>query len=423
MARQDVKDEVLYLRAAGLDLGKKFLLACVRTPCAKRPGTWTLETERFETTGADLRRLMAWLLERRVEVVVLEATSDYWRHLYYTLQPHLNLMLVNPAHLKGIRGRKSDPSDAAFLARAGASGMVMGSFVPEREIRELRHLTRRRTQLITARGMEAQRLEKELEDTGMKLSSVLSDITGASGRAILNALIDGERDPHVLAELAIRRARSKIPALIQALDGSFTEHHAFMCRHYLDEIDHLTAVADQLDARIISLLARLERNTDVENLDSIPGIGPAAAQIIIAETGGDMAQFATAGHLASWIGVCPGMNESAGVAKSGRTRPGNSNLKRLLGIAAMSVSRSKDGYLSAYYRRIAARRGRQRALVAVMHKLAVAIWHILHNKTRYQDLGTDYFTRRDPERAMRRMTKEANRIGLTVRFEPITATA
>ncbi len=205
-----MKDEVLYLRAAGVDLGKKFLLACVRTPGAKRVGTWSLETERFGTTPAGIRRLLAWLLERQVEVVVLEATSDYWRHLYYTLQPHLNLMLVNPAHLKGIRGRKSDPSDAAFLARAGASGMVMGSFVPEREIRELRGLTRRRTELVTVRGQEAQRLEKELEDTGMKLSSVLSDITGAGGRAILSALIDGERDPGALAELAVRRARSKI---------------------------------------------------------------------------------------------------------------------------------------------------------------------------------------------------------------------
>jgi transposase len=421
VARQDVKDEVIYLRAAGLDLGKRFLLACVRTPCPKRPGTWSLETERFGTTSAEARRLLAWLLEHRVEVVVLEATSDYWRHVYYTLQPHLNLMLVNPAHLKGIRGRKSDPSDAAFLARAGASGMVMGSFVPAQEIRELRDLTRRRTQLITARGQEAQRLEKELEDTGMKLSTVICDITGATGRAIINALIGGERDRETLADLAIRRARSKIPALIEALDGEFTEHHAFMCRHYLDEIDHLTAAADRLDARITALLARLEHNEDVDNLNTIPGIGPAAAQIIIAETGGDMAHFATAGHLASWIGVCPGMNESAGVTKSARTRHGNRNLKRLLGIAAMSVTRNKDTYLSAYYRRLAARRGRQRALVAVMHKLTIAIWHILRDKTRYQDLGADYFTRRDPERAMRRMTKEANRLGLTVRFEPITA--
>jgi transposase len=423
VARQDVKDEVIYLRAAGLDLGKRFLLACVRTPCSTRPGTWSLETERFETAPAEIRRLLAWLLERQVEVVVLEATSDYWRHVYYTLQPQLNLMLVNPAHLKGIRGRKSDPSDAAFLARAGASGMVMASFVPGREIRELRDLTRRRTQLVTARGMEAQRLEKELEDTGMKLSSVLSDITGATGRAILNALIGGERDPQALADLAVRRARRKIPVLIEALDGEFTEHHAFMCRHFLDEIEHLTAVIDQLDRRIAALLTRLGRDKDIENLDSIPGVGPAGAQVIIAETGGDMAQFATAGHLASWIGVCPGMNESAGVTKSARTRNGNSNLKRLLGVAAMAVTRNKDCYLAAYYRRIAARRGRQRALIAVMHKLAIAIWHILRNKTRYQDLGADYFTRRDPERAMRRMTKEANRLGLTVRFEPITATA
>ncbi|MDX3620033.1 IS110 family transposase [Streptomyces europaeiscabiei] len=417
-----MKDEVIYLRAAGLDLGKRFLVACVRTPAASRAGTWSLETERFETTAAEIRRLLAWLLERRVEVVVLEATSDYWRHLYYTLQPQLNLMLVNPAHLKGIRGRKSDPSDAAFLARAGASGMVMGSFVPRREIRELRDLTRCRTEVITARGREAQRLEKELEDTGMKLSSVISDITGATGRAIINALIQGERDPGTLADLAVRRARSKIPALTEALEGTFTEHHAFMCRHYLDELDHLTAVVEHLDARIAALLARLSRDQDVDRLDTIPGIGRAAAQIIIAETGGDMAQFATAGHLASWIGVCPGMNESAGVNKSGRTRSGNSSLKRILGVAAMAVSRSKDTYLSTYYRRIASRRGSLRALVAVMHKLAIAIWHVLHDKTDYHDLGADYFTRRDPERAMRRMTKEANRLGLTIRFEPIEAT-
>ncbi|MFD0111819.1 transposase [Streptomyces sp. NPDC058320] len=195
-----------------------------------------------------------------------------------------------------------------------------------------------------------------------------------------------------------------------------------MCRHYLDEIDHLTPTADQLDQRITALLTRLEHNKDVENLDTIPGIGPAAAEIISAETGGDMAQFATVGHLACWIGVCPGMNESAGVTKSARTRNGNCNLKRLLGIAAMSVTRNKDCYLSAYYRRIAARRRRQRALVAVMHKLAFAIWHILRHKTRYQDLGADYFTRRAPERTMRRMTKEANRLGLTVRFEPIATT-
>uniref|UniRef100_UPI00037CF3C6 IS110 family transposase n=1 Tax=Embleya scabrispora TaxID=159449 RepID=UPI00037CF3C6 len=224
---EGVQDEGIHLRSAGLDLGKRFLLACVRTPSLKRRGSWSLETERFGTTRAEVRCLPARLLERRADVVVMEATSDYWRSVYYVLQPQLKLMLVNPAHPKGIRGRKTDPNDAAFLARAGASGMVMASFVPERGIRELRGLTRRRTELVRAAGWEAQRLEKELEDTGMKLSSVLSDITGVTGRAILKALVAGERDPHRLADLAVARARNRIPVLVAALDGEFTDHHAF----------------------------------------------------------------------------------------------------------------------------------------------------------------------------------------------------
>jgi transposase len=421
MARQDVIDEVLYLRSAGLDLGKRFLLACVRVPNPKRRGTWSLETERFGTTPAEVRRLLAWLSEHRVELVVMEATSDYWRPVYYTLQESLNLMLVNPAHLKGIRGRKTDPNDAAFLARAGASGMVMASFVPPRAIRELRDLARRRTEVVVARGQEAQRLEKELEDTGMKLTSVLTDVTGLSSRRILEALIDGDRDVHRLAQLSFGAARKKIPALIAALDGMFTDHHAFMCRHYLDQIDHLDAVVALLDQRIANLMS--DHDQDVENLDTIPGIGRRAAEIIIAETGGDMAPFARAANLASWIGVCPGMNESAGVAKSGHTRDGNGNLKRVLGVAAMAAIKQKNSYYGVYYRRIASRRGRQRALVAVMHKLTVAIWHVLHDKVNHQDLGADYFTKRDPQRAIRRMIREANALGMTVRFDPIAGTA
>jgi len=418
MNRQDVKDEVIYLQSAGVDLGKRFLVACVRTPSPKREGTWTLETERFGTTRAEIQRLLAWLSERQVEVVVMEATSDYWRAVCYLLQPHLNLMLVNPAHLKGIRGRKSDPSDAAFLARAGASGMVMGSFVPERRIRELRDLTRRRTEIVRAAGREAQRLEKELEDTGMKLSSVLSNVVGASGRAILEALVRGERDRDRLADLTRGKARSKITELVLALDGDFTAHHAFMVRHFLDEIDRLNALVAAFDLRIATMLA--DRQADLDRLDSIPGIGRLAAEIIFAETGGDMTRFASAQHLASWIGVCPGQNESAGVNMSGRTRQGNSSLKRVLGTVAMSAIRDKNSYLSVFYRRIAARRGGKRALVAVMHKITIAIWHVLRDHAPYRDLGADYFARRNPERAMRRMTKEANSLGLTIRFEPIT---
>lgn len=419
MTRQDVKDEVIHLRSAGVDLGKRLLLACARTPSPARTGTWRLETERFGTTRAELRRLLAWLVEREVEVVVMEATSDYWRGVYYLLQPHLNLMLVNPAHLKGIRGRKTDPNDAAFLARAGASGMVMASFVPERAVRELRDLTRRRSEIVRAAGWEAQRLEKELEDTGMKLTSVLTDVTGVSGRAILEALIAGERDPEQLAGLAVGKARAKIPALIEAVDGDFTDHHAFMIRHYLDEIDRLRSTTTAFDTRIATLLT--EREQDLDLLDTIPGVGRLAAEVILAETGGDMTQFATAQHLASWIGVCPGQNESAGISKSGRTRHGNSNLKRLLGVAAMAAIRNKASYLSVFFRRVSARRGGKRALVAVMHKIAIAIWHVLNDHAPYRELGADYFTKRDPARAMRRMTKEANSLGLTIRFDPIMA--
>jgi transposase len=343
-----------------------------------QPGRWSLEIQRFATTPGDIRRLLGWLVERQVEVVVLEATSDYWRCVYYTLQEQLNLMLVNPAHLRGIRGRKTDPSDAAFLARAGASGMVIGSFVPERSVRELRDLTRRRTELTVTRGQEIQRLEKELEDTGMKLTSVITNVVGVTGRAIVEALIGGERDPRTLADLAAGRARKKTADLVSALDGTFTNHHAWMCRHYLDQIGHLDRLITVLDERITTLTRN--HDNDLDNLDTLPGVGRRAAEVILAETGGNMAQFATAGHLASWIGVCPGMNESARVNTSGK------------------------------------------ALVAVMHKLAIAIWHILHDQTTFHDLGSDYFTKRDPVRAMKRMTREANSLGLTIRFDPIPQT-
>lgn len=254
----------------------------------------------------------------------------------------------------------------------------------------------------------------------MKLSSVLSNIVGTSGRAILEALIGGERDPHRLADMARAKARRKIPELIEALDGDFTEHHAFMVRHYLDQIDHLNGLVATLDQRISQALA--DRQQELDHLDTIPGVGQLAAEVIIAETGGDMRRFTSAQHLASWIGVCPGHNESAGVNKSGRSRPGNSNLKRLLGTAAMAAIRDKRSYLAAFYRRIAARRGGKRALVAVMHKLAIAIWHVLHEQQPYRDPGADYFTRRNPDRALRRMTKEANSLGFTVRFDPVPAT-
>jgi transposase len=422
VAKSIVHDEVLYLRAAGVDVGKRFVVVCVRAPGVRRSGTWALETERFDTVPAEMRRLAAWLVERGVEVVALEATSDYWRCVLYPLQDAgLNLMLVNPAHLRGIKGRKSDPSDAAFLARAAASGMVMASFVPERSVREMREVTRRRAEVGVDRAREINRLEKELEDTGMKLTGVLTDVTGVSSRRILAALIDGQRDPSVLADLAVANARKKIPDLVEALDGTFTAHHARMCAHFLAQIDHLAAVSADLDRWIADLLRAAGRERDLANLDTVPGIAENAAAVILAETGGDMAFFPTPKHLASWIGVCPGLNESAGVVKSAHIRRGNTNLKRILGVAAMAAIRAKDTYYGAYYRRLAARRGNQRALVAVMHKIVIAIWHILHDHVPFQDLGAEALTRRDPQRTIRQITRQANALGLTVRFDPIEA--
>jgi transposase len=420
VARVEIRDEVLFLRAAGVDVGKRFVVVCVRTPNLRRSGTWSLETERFECVPGEMRRLAGWLAERAVEVVALEATSDYWRCVFYPLQDAgLNLVLVNPAHLHGVKGRKSDPSDAAFLARAAASGMVMASFVPDRAVRELRELTRRRTELGVERTREIQRLEKQLEDTGMKLTSVLTDVTGVSSRRILEALIAGERDPERLADLTVKTARKKIPDLVLALDGTFTGHHARMCAHFLGQIDHLASLIADLDGWIAGLLRAAGRDRDLENLDTIPGVAATAAQVIFSETGGDMAHFQTPGHLASWIGVCPGMNESAGVNKSAHIRHGNANLKRILGTAAMAAIRVKDSYLAAYYRRIAARRGNQRALVAVMHKIVIAVWHVLHDHVPYRDLGAEHFTRANPERAIKRIIRQANALGLTVRFDPI----
>jgi transposase len=260
-------------------------------------------------------------------------------------------------------------------------------------------------------------LEKELEDTGMKLTSVITNVVGTTGRAIIDALIAGERDPRVLAGLAVGWARKKTLDLVAALDGTFTDHHGWMCRHYLDQIEHLDRLVGQLDQRVADLTAG--HDDDIGNLDSLPGVGRRAAEVILAETGGDMTRFATAGHLASWIGVCPGMNESAGVTMSGRTRSGNANLKRILGVAALAALRDRNSYYGVYYRRIAARRGGKKALVAVMRELAIAIWHVLHDKATFTDLGAGYFTKRDPERAMKRMIREANSLGLTVRFDPL----
>ena len=412
--------ELLHERCAALDIGKKDLKACVRTPSPKGKRSRRQEIRTFATTTNALLELRDWLVAEQVSLVVVEATGDYWRGAFYLLEDQLNVILVNAAHAKGLPGRKTDVCDAAWLCQLGECGLLRASFVPPEPIRQLRDLTRYRTTLTAERSREAQRLEKELEDAGIKLSSVATDITGVSGRAILAALIDGERDPQVLAEMAKTRMRPKIPHLVQALTGNFGEHHAFLCRLHLQRIDELTAAIAELSARIAEQMRPFARQ--LEHLMTIPGVGQTVAEVIVAETGTDMGRFRTGANLASWAGVCPGHHESAGKRKSGKTRHGDRWLTGALGTAAMAAARTKDTtYLGARYRRLIRRVGKKKALVAVQHSILIAVWHMLANDVDYTDLGADYFARLDPERAMRRIIRQANSLGFTVRFDPIQA--
>jgi transposase len=412
--------ELLHERCAALDIGKRDLKACVRAPSPKGKRSRRQDIRTFATTTNALLALRDWLVAEQVSLVVMEATGDYWRGAFYLLEDCLNVILVNAAHAKGLPGRKTDVCDAAWLCQMGECGLLRASFVPPEPIRHLRDLTRYRTTLAAERTREAQRLEKELEDAGIKLSTVATDILGVSGRAMLTALIDGERDVRVLAEMAKARMRPKIPQLVEALTGNFGEHHAFLCRLHLERIDQLSASILALSSRIEEQMRPFTRQLD--QLTTIPGVGQSVAEVIIAETGGDMSRFPTAAHLASWAGVCPGHHESAGKRRSGKTRHGNRWLVSALGTAAMAAARTKDTtYLGARYRRLAPRLGKKKAIVAVEHSILTAIWHMLTDDIGYHDLGGDYFARLDPERAMRRIVQQANALGFTVRFDPIQA--
>ncbi|WP_328870272.1 IS110 family transposase [Streptomyces sp. NBC_00287] len=413
--------DVLHERCAGVDISKKDAKACVRSPSTKRRGSFTNETTTWGSTTNAVLALRDHLLAAEVTLVVIEATSDYWKPFYYLLAEDLNVILVNARQVKNLPGRKTDVSDAAWLAQLGAHGLVRPSFVPPAPVRELRDLTRARTQMTRERGQIVQRLEKLLEDTGIKLAAVASDIMGVSGRAMLEALIAGERDPQTLADLAKRKLRNKIPELTEALTGRFLHHHAFLTRLHLDHYDQLTDAIGQLDTRIEEAMAPFRPALDL--LDTIPGINQAVAEVIIAETGGDMARFTTAKHLASWAGVCPGHQESAGRIKNTKVRPGNPYLKGALGLAAFGAVRTNNTYLQARYKRLTARRGPLRALVAVEHSIITAIWHMLTDNVPYHELGGTYFARRDPERATRRAITALNQLGYTVTLNPIEGAA
>jgi transposase len=409
--------DILHERCAGLDISKRDAKVCVRSPNPRRRATFTTETTTWASTTNAVLDLREHLIAAQVTLVVIEATSDYWKPFFYLLSEGLNVILVNARQAKNLPGRKTDVSDAAWLAQLGAYGLLRASFVPPEPVRELRDLTRARTHATRERGKVVQRLEKLLEDSGIKLSAVASDIMGVSGRAMLEALIAGQRDPEQLADLAKRRMRSRIPELTEAMEGRFREHHAFLARLYLDQYDQLTIMLGKLSGRIEEAMAPFRPVLDL--LDTIPGISRAVAEVIVAETGGDMTRFPTAKHLASWAGVCPGHHESAGRSKNTKVRPGNPYLKGALGIAAMGAARTNDSYLQARYRRLTARRGVMKALVAVEHSIITAIWHMLTTNSPYHDLGGSYFTQRDPERATRRAITQLNQLGYSVTLNPL----
>ncbi|MHB2027853.1 MAG: IS110 family RNA-guided transposase [Acidimicrobiales bacterium] len=411
--------DIVHYRCAGLDISKRDVKACVRVQQPDQARAKSKVTTWGSTTNAILE-LREFLVAEEVTLVVMEATSDYWKPFYYLLdEGPFEVMLVNARHVKNLPGRKTDVSDAAWLAQLGAHGLVRPSFVPPEPIRQLRDLTRARTIVIRERSREIQRLQKLLEDAGVKLSSVATTITGPSGRSMLEALIAGVRDPDVLAELARGRLRAKIPELTEALTGRFNEHHAFLVRLHLEAIDHRTEAIDELTARIELMIEPFRAARDL--LETIPGISTRAADVIVAETGADMSRFPTAKHLASWAGVCPGSNESAGRVKSTHTRPGNPYLKGVLGIAALSAIRSSDTYYCAKYRRIASRRGPIRAVVAVEHSMLTAIWNMLQGGESFTDPGGDYYTRLRPERAKNRALQQLRQLGFTVTLEPSVA--
>ena len=407
--------DVVHERAAGIDISKRDAKVAVRVP-GKRSGSYTTTVKTFGATTAQVLALVDYLLDQRVTTVVMEATSDYWKPFYYVMEDKLPAMLVNAKHARNIPGRKSDVSDAAWLAQLGAHGLLRASFIPPEPVRHLRDLTRARSMAARDRARIVQKAGEVPRIVRDQLSAVATDLTGVSARAMLEALVAGERDPKVLADLAKRTLRHKIPALIEALQGRFTEHHAFMVSQYLAQLDTQQATIDALTARIETVIAPFAEARDA--LVTIPGISQTVADVIIAETGADMTVFPTAGHLASWAGGCPGLNESAGRVESAHTRHGNAHLKAALGVAAMSASRTNNTYLAARYRRIATRRGPVRAIVAIARTILTAVWNMLTHHTTYTDLGGDYYTRRDPIRAKHKAIRQLKALGYQVTVHP-----
>jgi transposase len=406
--------ETLLFHCAGLDVHKDNVVACVRHQSPQGRARSTVRT--FSTLTAGLLELADWLTQEGVTQVAMESTGVYWKPVYHILEGSFTLLLVNAQHIKQVPGRKTDVKDCEWIAQLLQCGLLKGSFIPPAPIRELRDLTRQRSQLVGERTRAANRIQKVLEDANIKLASVASDVLGMSGRAMLLALIGGETDPEKLAELSKGRLREKLPQLRQALRGRVTEHHRFLLRLLLQQVSFLEGQQEQLEGRITEVLGPFEEK--VQRLIEVPGISRTVAEVILAEVGTDLQTFPSEGHLASWVGLCPGNDTSAGKRRSGKTSKGSRWLKVALVQAAWAASRSKKTYLAVRFRRLA-RRGKKRALVAVAHTLLGIIYKVLKEGLRFRELGEDYYDRRRGEHLARRLVQRLEQMGHKVTLEPV----
>jgi transposase len=417
--------QVLYERCAAVDVGKNVIAVAVRVPGDGPEGRRTVKRT-FKAYYGVLKQAARWLTEQGVTHVVMEATGVYSMPVYHALVEHgrfERVLVCNAGHVRNVPGRKTDLSDAEWLAQLLECGLVRGSFIPPAEIKAVRDVLRYRTKLVESHTSELQRLGNVLQDAGIKIDSVASSLTTKSARAMVEALIDGERRPGVLADLALGRMRAKLADLAAAVEGRFDDHHALMCRLHLEHLDQLEAMLAKLDRQVEEMMQPFRAQQDL--LKSIPGIAELASAAVISEIGVEVGDYFPSGeHLASWTGLCPGNHESAGKRYRGRRRKGNQHLQPVLVECAWAAVRT-DGYLRAFYRRSVMKFGgfrspaaKKKAIIAVAHKLAVIIWHVMATGRPYHDLGADYFTTRlDPEIETRRLVAKLQALGHTVTLE------
>jgi len=408
--------EVVHERCCGLDVHKKTVVACLVTP--GRGGQPTREVRTFSTMTRALLDLSDWLVASGCTHAAMESTGSYWKPVYNLLEASFELLVVNAQHMKAVPGRKTDVKDAEWIADLLRHGLLRPSFIPSRPERELRELTRYRTSLQQERAAEVNRLQKVLEGANIKLASVATNVVGLSGRAMLAAMVAGDYEVEAVAGLARGKLRNKIGALKDALEGRIEPHQRFLLAAQLGHIDSLDCLLEEVNDEVERRLATLQ--AELKRLSTIPGVGTRISQALLSEMGADMGRFASAGHLASWVAICPGHDESAGKSRSGRTRKGSPWLRSALVQAAKAAGRTQT-YLGAQYRRIAARRGANRAAVAVAHSIIVIAYHMLKRGEDYRDLGSNYFDERQEEQVKRRLTRRLEALGFSVHLTPTAA--